>query len=90
MAKARGLARAGAGGLAIIRAPPDGRRSPADHDAGRGDIPAGAQAASRGAVHVASALVTGREVDEAYLRSVGVIDKLPQWRGMLEPATEAA
>ena len=43
-----------------------------------------------GAVHVASALVTGREVDEAYLRSVGVIDKLPQWRGMLEPATEAA
>ena len=32
----------------------------------------------------------GREVDEAYLRSVGVIDKLPQWRGMLEPATEAA
>jgi len=43
-----------------------------------------------GAVHVASALVGGREVDEAYLRSVGVIDKLPQWRGMLEPAAEAA
>ncbi|MFL6592615.1 MAG: HDOD domain-containing protein [Luteimonas sp.] len=43
-----------------------------------------------GAVHVASALVCGREVDEDYLRSVGVIDKLPQWRAMLEPMTEAA
>ena len=43
-----------------------------------------------GAVHVASALVAGRDVDEAYLRAVGVIDKLPQWRSMVEQTTEAA
>ena len=43
-----------------------------------------------GAVHVASALVAGREVDESYLRAVGVIDKLGQWRAMVEPAAEAA
>jgi HD-like signal output (HDOD) protein len=43
-----------------------------------------------GAVHVASALVAGREIDESYLRAVGVIDKLGQWRAMVEPAAEAA
>jgi len=33
-----------------------------------------------GAVHVAAALVNGREPDEAYLRSVGQYDRLPRWR----------
>lgn len=37
-----------------------------------------------GAVHVASALVAGTEIDEAYLRSVGQIDRLPKWRAMAE------
>lgn len=37
-----------------------------------------------GALHVATALVRGEPVDEAYLQSVGVHDRLPQWRGMLE------
>jgi HD-like signal output (HDOD) protein/CheY-like chemotaxis protein len=35
-----------------------------------------------GAVHVAAALVNGREVDQAYLRSVGQIDRLPAWRAL--------
>ena len=39
-----------------------------------------------GAVHVASALVAGTEPDEAYLRSVGMLDKLPQWRELVEPS----
>lgn len=39
-----------------------------------------------GAVHVAAALVNGREVDEAYLRSVGQLDRLPRWRAMAEVA----
>ena len=43
-----------------------------------------------GAVHVASSLVAGAQVDEAYLRSVGVFDKLPQWRDMVEPAAAEA
>lgn len=43
-----------------------------------------------GAVHVASALVADTPVDEAYLRNVGVIDKLPQWRDMVEPAAAEA
>jgi len=43
-----------------------------------------------GAVHVASALVAGTEVDEAYLRSVGQIDKLPKWRLINEQMAEAA
>nr|WP_238345972.1 HDOD domain-containing protein [Luteimonas saliphila] len=43
-----------------------------------------------GAVHVAAALVNGREVDEAYLRSVGQLDRLPRWRAMAEAAAEAA
>ena len=43
-----------------------------------------------GAVHVASALVAGTPVDEAYLRSVGQIDKLPKWRSMGEQLLEAA
>lgn len=37
-----------------------------------------------GAVHVASALVNGTPVDESYLHSVGMLDKLPQWRAMAE------
>ena len=40
-----------------------------------------------GAVHVASALVAGLEPDESYLRSVGMLDKLPQWRELVEPST---
>lgn len=43
-----------------------------------------------GAVHVASALVADTPVDEAYLRSVGQIDKLPKWRSMSEQLVEAA
>ena len=43
-----------------------------------------------GAVHVASALVAGTPVDEAYLRSVGQIDRLPKWRSMGEQLMEAA
>ncbi|WP_152597790.1 HDOD domain-containing protein [Novilysobacter arseniciresistens] len=43
-----------------------------------------------GAVHVAAALVAGTEVDEAYLRSVGQIDKLPKWRLLGENLAEAA
>jgi len=43
-----------------------------------------------GAVHVASALVAGAPVDEAYLRSVGMIDKLPMWRALVEPSAQAA
>lgn len=35
-----------------------------------------------GAVHVAAALVNGRDVDQAYLRSVGQIDRLPAWRAL--------
>jgi HD-like signal output (HDOD) protein len=38
-----------------------------------------------GAVHVATALVSGREPDEAYLRSVGMLDRLPQWRQWAQP-----
>jgi HD-like signal output (HDOD) protein len=41
-----------------------------------------------GAVHVAAALVNGRDVDEAYLRSVGQLDRLPRWRALAE-ASEA-
>lgn len=43
-----------------------------------------------GAVHVAAALVAEAPVDEDYLRSVGMLDKLPLWRSMLEPVAEAA
>jgi hypothetical protein len=43
-----------------------------------------------GAVHVASALVSGKDVDETYLRSVGVIDKLPRWRDLVAQLAEAA
>lgn len=43
-----------------------------------------------GAVHVASALVAGTEVDEAYLRSVGQIDRLPKWRAMAEEQAAVA
>ncbi|MCE7031896.1 HDOD domain-containing protein [Lysobacter sp. GX 14042] len=37
-----------------------------------------------GAVHVASALVNGTEVDTEYLRSVGQLDKLPRWQELAE------
>lgn len=37
-----------------------------------------------GAVHVASALVNGTEVDSEYLAAVGKLDKLPQWVALLE------
>ncbi|GHA77696.1 HDOD domain-containing protein [Cognatilysobacter bugurensis] len=43
-----------------------------------------------GAVHVAAALVTGDDVDEDYLRTVGVLDKLPQWRALAEQMAEPA
>lgn len=39
-----------------------------------------------GAVHVATALVAGREPDQDYLRAVGMLDKLPQWREWVEPS----
>lgn len=39
-----------------------------------------------GAVHVATALVAGRDPDEAYLRAVGMLDLLPQWRELVEPS----
>lgn len=35
-----------------------------------------------GAVHVASALVSGTPVDEDYLRAVCQVDQLPRWRAM--------
>ena len=37
-----------------------------------------------GAVHVATALVNGTEVDTEYLRSVGQLDKLPRWQELAE------
>lgn len=45
-----------------------------------------------GAVHVARALVSGEEVDEKYLESVGLRDRLPAWRKMADDllAAEAA
>ena len=42
-----------------------------------------------GAVHVASALVADAPVDEDYLRSVGMLDKLPLWRSMMEPTADS-
>lgn len=43
-----------------------------------------------GAVHVASALVTGSAVDEAYLQAVGVAGELPRWRALAQEAALAA
>jgi HD-like signal output (HDOD) protein len=45
-----------------------------------------------GAVHVARALVSGEDVDEKYLESVGLRDRLPGWRKMADEllAAEAA
>lgn len=43
-----------------------------------------------GAVHVAAAIVNEREVDEAYLRSVGMLDRLPRWRAAAQALAEAA
>lgn len=43
-----------------------------------------------GAVHVAAALVNGREVDVAYLRAVGQLDRLEHWRTLVDAQTEAA
>ena len=37
-----------------------------------------------GAVHVARALVCGRQVDEDYLASVSMLDRLPAWRALVE------
>ncbi len=37
-----------------------------------------------GAVHVAGALASNEPVDEAYLKSLGVLDQLPNWRQMAE------
>ena len=37
-----------------------------------------------GALYVATALVRDEPVDEAYLRSVGMSDRLPKWRAFLE------
>ncbi len=37
-----------------------------------------------GAVHVARALIAEQPIDETYLASVGVLDKLPAWRKMAE------
>ncbi|MGJ4728818.1 HDOD domain-containing protein [Luteimonas sp. SDU101] len=42
-----------------------------------------------GAVHVAAALVNGREPDQAYLASVGQLDRLPRWRAMAESVSAA-
>lgn len=43
-----------------------------------------------GAVHVANALVADTPLDEQYLRAVGVLDKLPQWRLMGQQLAEEA
>jgi len=43
-----------------------------------------------GAVHVASSLVSGAPVDEGYLRSVNVLDRLPHWRDLVEPSAAQA
>ena len=43
-----------------------------------------------GAVHVATSLVAGTPVDEGYLRGVNVLDRLPQWRDLVEPAAAQA
>ena len=37
-----------------------------------------------GALHAAAALVAGDPVDEAYLQSVGMRERLPQWRALME------
>src|SRR5690606_7397918 len=37
-----------------------------------------------GALHVAQALVMDEPVDETYLQSVGMRERLPQWRTMME------
>ncbi len=41
-----------------------------------------------GAVHVATALIGNREPDEAYLRAVGMLDRLPQWMDLVEPPVD--
>src|SRR4249919_3256637 len=51
MAKARGLARAGAGGLAIIRAPPGGRRWHLHRPICHRNVPEAAIRQSRGQAH---------------------------------------
>lgn len=43
-----------------------------------------------GAVHVATTLVSGESPDQAYLQSVGLLDKLPQWREWVEPQQDVA
>lgn len=43
-----------------------------------------------GAVHVARALTSGEEVDEKYLETVGLRDRLPAWRKMAEDMAASA
>lgn len=43
-----------------------------------------------GALHVARALVTGEQVDESYLQSVGMRERLPQWQALMEQDAERA
>ncbi len=43
-----------------------------------------------GAVHVAAAIVNDAEVDEAYLRTVGQLDRLSRWRSLADEMAEAA
>lgn len=43
-----------------------------------------------GAVHVARALTAGEDVDEKYLETVGLRDRLPAWRKMAEDMATAA
>lgn len=43
-----------------------------------------------GAVHVARAIVANEPVDEAYLESVGMRDKLPSWQKLAEDMAAAA
>lgn len=43
-----------------------------------------------GAVHVATALVNGTDVDEGYLRRSGQFEQLPRWRALASERAEAA
>jgi HD-like signal output (HDOD) protein len=43
-----------------------------------------------GALHVAAALVAGEGLDDAYLQSVGMSARLPQWRALMEQDARSA
>ena len=43
-----------------------------------------------GALHVATALVTGEPVDEGYLQAVGMRERLPQWQAFMQQDAERA